>query len=160
MEFLDARRLTGPSILFDRHGTILDVACTTAEAERLIPVWEKHVRRMLAEIGWTDCEFASVILKGGVSMAFTAADFSAPVATTITLRALRIVPRPIVIAELGCSSLPAKKRRLASRVAGVRHTILVRESTGDPGSLKATCPLPPSPRSSRSNPPNASIRWS
>ena len=72
MRFLDARRLTGPSILFDRHGTILDVACTTAEAERLIPVWEKHVRRMLAEIGWTDCEFASVILKGGVSMAFTA----------------------------------------------------------------------------------------
>jgi hypothetical protein len=72
MRFLDARRLTGPSILFDRHGAILDVACTTAEAERLIPVWEKHVNRMLAEIGWADNEFASVILKGGVSMAFTA----------------------------------------------------------------------------------------
>jgi UDP-N-acetylmuramyl tripeptide synthase len=72
MRFLDARRLTGPSILFDRHGAILDVACTTAEAERLMPVWEKHVNRMLAEIGWADNEFASVILKGGVSMAFTA----------------------------------------------------------------------------------------
>ena len=72
MRFLDARRLTGPSILFDSHGAILDVACTTAEAERLIPVWEKHVRRMLTEIGWHDSEFASVILKGGVSMAFTA----------------------------------------------------------------------------------------
>ena len=72
MRFLDARRLTGPSILFDSHGAILDVACTTAEAERLIPVWEKHARHMLAEIGWNDSEFASVILKGGVSMAFTA----------------------------------------------------------------------------------------
>lgn len=72
MRFLDARRLTGPSILFDRHGAILDVACTTAEAERLIPVWEKHVKRMLAEIGWAESEFASVILKGGVSMAYTA----------------------------------------------------------------------------------------
>jgi UDP-N-acetylmuramyl tripeptide synthase len=72
MRFLDARRLTGPSILFDGHGTILDVACTTAEAERLIPVWEKHVRRMLAEIGWSDCDFGSVIVNGGVSMAFTA----------------------------------------------------------------------------------------
>jgi UDP-N-acetylmuramyl tripeptide synthase len=72
MRFLDARRLTGPSILFDRHGAILDVACTTAEAERLIPVWKKHVRRMLAEVGWSDCRFESVILKGGVSMAYTA----------------------------------------------------------------------------------------
>ena len=72
MRFLDARRLTGPSVLFDRHGAILDVACTTAEAERLIPVWKKHVKRMLAEIGWADSEFSSVILKGGVSMAFTA----------------------------------------------------------------------------------------
>ena len=72
MRFLDARRLTGPSILFDSHGAILDVACTTAEAEKLIPIWEKHVRRMLDEIGWQDAEFASVILKGGVSMAFTA----------------------------------------------------------------------------------------
>ena len=72
MRFLDARRLTGPSILFDRHGAILDVACTKAEAERLIPVWEKHVQRMLAEIDWSENEFASVILSGGVSMAFTA----------------------------------------------------------------------------------------
>jgi UDP-N-acetylmuramyl tripeptide synthase len=72
MRFLDARRLTGPSILFDRHGAILDVACSTAEAERLIPVWQTHVERMLGEVGWADSEFASVILKGGVSMAFTA----------------------------------------------------------------------------------------
>ena len=71
MEFLDARRLTGPSVLFDRHGAILDVACTVDEAERLVPVWKKHVRRMLAELGWDDSEFssefASVILNGGVS---------------------------------------------------------------------------------------------
>lgn len=72
MRFLDARRLTGPSVLFDRHGATLDVACTTAEAERLIPVWKKHVTRMLAEVGWSGSEFASVILNGGVSMAYTA----------------------------------------------------------------------------------------
>ncbi len=53
-------------------GTILDVSCTAEEAERLVPVWEKHVRRMLAELGWSDCEFRSVRLRGGVSMGFTA----------------------------------------------------------------------------------------
>ena len=72
MEFLDARRLTGPSLLFDVPGTILDVQCTADEAEQLIPTWRKHVRRMLAELGWTDCEFQSVRLLGGVSLGFTA----------------------------------------------------------------------------------------
>ena len=72
MEFLDARRLTGPSLLFDLPGTILDVRCTPEEAERVVPAWDKHVRRMLAELGWDDCEFESVRLLGGVSMGFTA----------------------------------------------------------------------------------------
>ena len=36
MEFLDARRLTGPSLLADGPGTILDVSCNDAEGERLI----------------------------------------------------------------------------------------------------------------------------
>ena len=72
MEFLDARRLTGPSLLFDVPGTILDVQCTSEEAEQLIPLWENHVRRMLAELGWNDCEYQSVKLLGGVSLGFTA----------------------------------------------------------------------------------------
>ena len=55
MEFIDARRLTGPSLLFDLPGTILDVSCSPEEAARLAPVWEKNVRRMLAAIGWDDC---------------------------------------------------------------------------------------------------------
>ncbi|MDH3373900.1 MAG: Mur ligase family protein [Gammaproteobacteria bacterium] len=72
MKFLDARRLTGPSLLFDVPGTILDVQCTPEEAVRLIPVWEKCVRRMLAELGWTDFEVKAVQLLGGVSVGFTA----------------------------------------------------------------------------------------
>ena len=72
MQFLDARRLTGPSLLFDSYGSILDVACSDDEAERLVPTWRKHVGRMLAELGWSDAEFASVKLEGGVSLAFTA----------------------------------------------------------------------------------------
>jgi hypothetical protein len=72
MQFLDARRLTGPSLLFDSYGSILDVACSDDEAERLVPTWRKHVGRMLAELDWSDAEFASVKLEGGVSLAFTA----------------------------------------------------------------------------------------
>ena len=72
MEFIDARRLTGPSLLFDLPGAILDVACDANEAARLAPVWEKHVRCLLAAIGWQHCEFATVVLTGGISMGFTA----------------------------------------------------------------------------------------
>ena len=72
MQFLDARRLTGPSLLFDTHGSVLDVACSGDEAERLVPLWKQHVQRMLDELGWKDAEFATARLAGGVSLAFTA----------------------------------------------------------------------------------------
>ncbi len=72
MQFLDARRLTGPSLIFDGPGAVLDVACTTDEADSLLPVWKRHVLRMVAALGWTKPQFASRKLLGGVSMAFSA----------------------------------------------------------------------------------------
>ncbi|NND35587.1 MAG: Mur ligase, partial [Gammaproteobacteria bacterium] len=72
MEFLDARRLTGPSLLLDRPGSILDVSCTRDEADRLIPVWADHVTRMLEELDWPSARFSTLHLLGGVSLAFTA----------------------------------------------------------------------------------------
>lgn len=72
MEFLDARRLTGPSLIFDGPGAILDVRCTPAEADRLVPLWQHNVTRMLSELGWQEATFASQKLLGGVSMAFSA----------------------------------------------------------------------------------------
>ena len=71
MEFLDARRLTGPSLLFDGPGAILDVRCSQEEAQSLIPVWRKHVGHMLLQLGWEGCEFQSLLLSGGISLGFT-----------------------------------------------------------------------------------------
>jgi UDP-N-acetylmuramyl tripeptide synthase len=72
MEFVDARRLTGPNAVFNRIGSVLDVACTPAETERLIPVWADHVGRMLEALDWPSAEFACRRLEGGVSLAFSA----------------------------------------------------------------------------------------
>jgi len=72
MEFLDARRLTGPSLIFDGPGSILDVACSADAADRLIPLWQSNVERMLSCLGWDDAKFASRKLLGGASMAFSA----------------------------------------------------------------------------------------
>jgi cyanophycin synthetase len=72
MEYLDARRLTGPSLLWDKPGTILDIRCSDDEADQLIPYWEKTVRRMLEAVGWGSESSCSRRLTGGVSLAFSA----------------------------------------------------------------------------------------
>lgn len=72
MEFLDARRLTGPSLLFDGPAAILDVACTAEDADRLAPEWRRNVEKMHQALGWEACEFSRHDLLGGVSLAFTA----------------------------------------------------------------------------------------
>ncbi len=72
MEFLDARRLTGPSLLFDAPGSILDIRCTPDEAARVVPRWTAHVERMLAALEWPLADVASIVLDGGLSVGFTA----------------------------------------------------------------------------------------
>ena len=72
MEFLDARRLTGPSLLLDGPGSVLDIRCTRADADRLIPLWANNVARLLEELDWPSAKFTASHLVGGVSLAFTA----------------------------------------------------------------------------------------
>ncbi|MDX1517936.1 MAG: Mur ligase family protein [Woeseiaceae bacterium] len=72
MEFLDARRLTGPSLLFDDPAAILDVACTPREADAIEPRWRDAVSRMCQALRWSQPAFARKDLAGGVSLAFTA----------------------------------------------------------------------------------------
>ena len=72
MKFLDARRLTGPSLLFDMPGAVLDVSCAPEEADALEPLWRANVARMRDALGWEPCDYARRNLTGGVSVAFTA----------------------------------------------------------------------------------------
>ncbi len=72
MEFVDARRLTGPNAVFSGIGSVLDVACTPEEADALIPVWADNVGRMLEALDWPSAEFGIRKLSGGISLAFTA----------------------------------------------------------------------------------------
>ena len=72
MEYIDARRLTGPSLLWNKPGTILDVRCSEEETDTLIPFWETNIRRMLDAVGWENESTCSWRLSGGVSLAFSA----------------------------------------------------------------------------------------
>ena len=71
MEYLDARRLTGPNVMSDKAGSILDVSCTADEADRLIPFCESKIRLMLDAVGWGQESVGEIRLAGGVSIAFS-----------------------------------------------------------------------------------------
>jgi UDP-N-acetylmuramyl tripeptide synthase len=71
MDYLDARRLTGPNILWDKAGSILDVSCTSDEADQLIPFCEAKLNLMLDAVGWDQASITHVRLAGGASIAFS-----------------------------------------------------------------------------------------
>ena len=72
MEYLDARRLTGPNFLWDKAGSVLDVSCTPDEADLLIPFCESKIRLVLDAVGWGQESVCHTRLLGGVSIAFSA----------------------------------------------------------------------------------------
>lgn len=72
MEFLDARRLTGPNVLGAESGAVLDIACNAEEADTLIPFCEGQIRQMLDAVGWSSEQVTHVRLHGGISIMFSA----------------------------------------------------------------------------------------
>jgi len=52
LELDDARRLTGPNLLWDHPGAILDVFIQDIDKNVVVNVWHKWVEKLLAEFGW------------------------------------------------------------------------------------------------------------
>jgi len=71
VRFLDARRLTGPSLLFDVPAAILDIECEPREIDAMHALWLASVKRMSEALDWPRPEFARKDLVGGASFAFT-----------------------------------------------------------------------------------------
>lgn len=72
MQFLDARRLTGPNLLLPLPGAILDVQCEQDEAAQVLESWQQAIQRATDSLGWKDIQYASRALTGGISLAFSA----------------------------------------------------------------------------------------
>jgi cyanophycin synthetase len=81
MSLLDSRRLTGPNLLWDREGAVLDISLEPAEADAadaadaegaLIAAWRREARRLLDAVGWRDEETAVRRFPGGASLAISA----------------------------------------------------------------------------------------
>ncbi len=96
MEFIEARRLTGPSIIADGPGAILDVQCEADEAEAFAKAWKCNVLKMHEALDWRKPVCVAKPLLGGVSVAF-----SAPIDALYAASAINEWAWAVTAAELG-----------------------------------------------------------
>jgi UDP-N-acetylmuramyl tripeptide synthase len=68
----DSRRLTGPNLLSDRAGAVLDVIVPEQHAEPAIAAWQAAVRQLLDAVGWQREQLHVHRFPGGASLAITA----------------------------------------------------------------------------------------
>ena len=72
MKLTDSRRLTGPNLLLDGAGAVVEVELEDENAEQLINAWQIQARLVLEAVGWSDSMLAHRIHKGGVTLAISA----------------------------------------------------------------------------------------
>jgi cyanophycin synthetase len=72
MPLLDSRRLTGPGLLLDRPGAVVDVAIDEGQQDEIIDAWRRNVTRMLDAVGWNGELLRVRSFSGGASLALSA----------------------------------------------------------------------------------------
>jgi cyanophycin synthetase len=114
MKVLDSRRLTGPSLLLDRPGAILDISLEDSDADRAAPAWRRAAARLLQAVGWPGEELACRRFAGGVSLAF-----SAPMDCLYAATDVNETAWALAVSELG----PGPAVVFEDQVATLRKTI-------------------------------------
>ena len=72
MTFLDSRRLTGPGLLLDGPGAVLEIQLDEPERGAALAAWRRAARRMLDAVGWSGETLATRTFGGGASLALSA----------------------------------------------------------------------------------------
>jgi cyanophycin synthetase len=103
LRLLDSRRLTGPNLLLDQAGAILDVELAAGEAEAAIAAWRRHARRLLDGVGWLGAELGSRRHGAGASLAA-----SAPIDALYAATAVNEAAWAAAEAELGAGVDPPR----------------------------------------------------
>lgn len=90
MKVLDSRRLTGPNLLLDGPGAILDVALDGIDPARASAAWRAALNPLLDALGWGAARVASRAHAGGLTLAFSAPADTLYAATEVNEAAWRI----------------------------------------------------------------------
>lgn len=67
----DLRRLTGPSLLWSKPGSIIDAQINGFSRQRVVACWQRQVRQLLDAVGWQNEETCARVFVGGASLAIS-----------------------------------------------------------------------------------------
>ena len=123
MHIRDSRRLTGPGLLLDRAGAVLDVEIDGAAVDQAIAAWRDAAARMLGAVGWGDELVVARRFTGGVSLAITAPPDSLYSATEVNEWAWTAAEA--VVRRQPEPEFRAAAERLRAAIAGERNPRLL-----------------------------------
>src|SRR5918997_2115995 len=109
MQVLDSRRLTGPGLLLNGPGAVLEVRLEDSLREPAIRAWEAAAHRLLQAVGWHHEKVATRSFAGGVSLAITAPIDGLYAATELNERAWAVAA-----AELHGGKVPDMRGAVAA----------------------------------------------
>ena len=72
LKLADSRRLTGPNLLLDGPGAVVEVELEGENPDTLIEAWQTQARSILEAVGWSQSQLAHRLHQGGLTLAFTA----------------------------------------------------------------------------------------
>ncbi|MCG8432937.1 MAG: Mur ligase [Gammaproteobacteria bacterium] len=74
LDVIDSRRLTGPNLLWDKPGAVIDVKILDASVDDVIRLWNEQLKRMLTAVDWN-----TETTTHRINPDFTSLAFSAPI---------------------------------------------------------------------------------
>jgi UDP-N-acetylmuramyl tripeptide synthase len=107
LELDEARRLTGPNLLWDHPGAILDVFIEDIDKNRVVLVWQAWIATLLTEFGWQQ-QTTYRLHSEGANLAL-----SAPVDALYCACDLAELAWHCCVAEIKSDSIPNWQQRLS-----------------------------------------------
>lgn len=68
----DSRRITGPGMIWDKRGALIDILVNGFDKADVVAVWETQIARVLDALGWQDSLLNHRIFENGVTLLISA----------------------------------------------------------------------------------------
>lgn len=68
----ESRRITGPGMIWDQRGALVDVIVDGLDKAAVVAAWEPEIRRVMDTIGWQDSQTNRRIFDNGVTLLISA----------------------------------------------------------------------------------------
>ena len=107
IELDEVRRLTGPNLLWNKPGAIVDVFIDSDDAQVVVLSWQKWISVLLEKFGWAEEKHTYRLYEGGASFAI-----SAPIDALYTACELAEFAWHCCAAELNNTEIPDVPKRI------------------------------------------------